>query len=422
MRHAIPAIVVVAALGVAPVSAQQNVQDFTDWVHVRLAELAAARLPDPGAAVKQVEPPAAAGGTTSLVDQSGAPDLAGLSIDLFGVGGSDGGNPMTMTVSAYALRSGLTGRNPLRPELYQAGRNWRRWSFTVGHEAATDEVAESQVFGIKYLAIDQRDLGAAGALDQIRASLAGSTVASTFSGEIAGLQDLLAQLLGPRLGETDPIRFAQNFLSSSTINETVGRLSDEEQERVDAFLVERIEPAIEAAGREQAAKVAALQKRPQLALSYVTNQRETGNADEHHWGAIFDWGLADRLNLTVNTSVAIVDELANEDSHFVKAGGEFQWQVPVPGMTALEQFAAGRTSLTLNLSVANEWHAGRPGIHKAQVKVKVPLGGILRGMTLPISLTVANRPDLVEEREIRGQVGFTVDVSKLQQALRPVGR
>jgi hypothetical protein len=33
-------------------------------------------------------------------------------------------------------------------------------------------------------------------------------------------------------------------------------------------------------------------------------------------------------------------------------------------------------------------------------------------------LTVANRTELIDERDVRGQVGFTLDFAALQQGLR----
>jgi hypothetical protein len=46
----------------------------------------------------------------------------------------------------------------------------------------------------------------------------------------------------------------------------------------------------------------------------------------------------------------------------------------------------------------------------------MPIPG-LSGFTLPFSITLANRTELIEEREIRGQVGFTLDISKLAKAV-----
>jgi hypothetical protein len=68
------------------------------------------------------------------------------------------------------------------------------------------------------------------------------------------------------------------------------------------------------------------------------------------------------------------------------------------------------------------WDKHDEDTHKLQTKLTIPLSALLKGLTLPISVTVANRRELIDETEVRGQVGFTVDFSKFQQALRSVAR
>jgi hypothetical protein len=52
---------------------------------------------------------------------------------------------------------------------------------------------------------------------------------------------------------------------------------------------------------------------------------------------------------------------------------------------------------------------------KGQAKLTIPLPG---GIDLPISFTVANRTEFIDEKEVRGQFGFTFDLSRLVQAFR----
>jgi hypothetical protein len=68
------------------------------------------------------------------------------------------------------------------------------------------------------------------------------------------------------------------------------------------------------------------------------------------------------------------------------------------------------------------WDELEEETHRFQTKLTVPLPSLLKGLSLPISVTVANRRELVDEAEIRGQVGFTIDFSKFQQALRSIAR
>jgi len=42
----------------------------------------------------------------------------------------------------------------------------------------------------------------------------------------------------------------------------------------------------------------------------------------------------------------------------------------------------------------------------------------LAGFELPLSITISNRTDLIDEVEVRGMVGFTIDTSQVLAALR----
>lgn len=52
---------------------------------------------------------------------------------------------------------------------------------------------------------------------------------------------------------------------------------------------------------------------------------------------------------------------------------------------------------------------------KTPVKLDFPVAA---GVVLPISLTGADRRDVINEKEVRGTFGFTIDTSKLAAALR----
>ena len=52
-----------------------------------------------------------------------------------------------------------------------------------------------------------------------------------------------------------------------------------------------------------------------------------------------------------------------------------------------------------------------------QVKLTIPLGET--GLKLPISFTVANRTELVREREVRGNFGLTFDLDTVFARFKP---
>jgi hypothetical protein len=53
---------------------------------------------------------------------------------------------------------------------------------------------------------------------------------------------------------------------------------------------------------------------------------------------------------------------------------------------------------------------GMTPTYKGQFKFSIP---ILDGIDFPVSFTFASRTELVKEKEVRGQFGFTFDVSRL---------
>jgi hypothetical protein len=61
-----------------------------------------------------------------------------------------------------------------------------------------------------------------------------------------------------------------------------------------------------------------------------------------------------------------------------------------------------------------KWLSGAKPNYIGQLKLTIPL---FDGISLPISLSVANRSDLINEKTVKGRFGFTFDLTKLM--LRP---
>jgi hypothetical protein len=78
-----------------------------------------------------------------------------------------------------------------------------------------------------------------------------------------------------------------------------------------------------------------------------------------------------------------------------------------------EKNLVGRSPLYFYLASEGDWATGNDFIYKLQGKVKIP---IAEGIELPLSLTYSNKTELIQERDIRGQFGFTFDTAKLFRA------
>lgn len=52
-----------------------------------------------------------------------------------------------------------------------------------------------------------------------------------------------------------------------------------------------------------------------------------------------------------------------------------------------------------------------------QLKLTVPMKG--SGVKIPISLTIANRTELIKESDVRGNIGITFDLDSIFAKLKP---
>src|SRR5439155_1304113 len=138
-------------------------RDFDEWINCRVEQIASARINQRGN-TQQTESPAVSSNSTSLVDQSSAPDLVGLALNLGGLT-SKSNDPNTstssVTTSLYALYAATLKHDPLDPAFYLRNRDWRRFSFTLGQEFPDENGAaagqRATVIGGKLLLWDRKD-------------------------------------------------------------------------------------------------------------------------------------------------------------------------------------------------------------------------------------------------------------------------
>jgi hypothetical protein len=403
---------------ITPSRVNAQTPGFTAWVMTRLATAVAAEAgsaPDG----KQVEAPSIANDSTALVDSGGAPDLLGIATQLFNVGTAAQGTPMSITVSAFGLRTALRGEDPMRPTVYASGRNWRRISVTLGRQTQGDdgEPDEAQLIGAKFLLYDRRDPTHPDNILALQSRLTKSDTSILAANEYQALFELLFRLLKGRVGATNPVSLAAEDLSER-LDATVALLTIQDLAEVDEFLREQLAPALAAIGDEQREIVKSLRQSPQIAFAYQSKLRKDSGDDEHAWQAIANYGVASRFSIAANAALLLINSsvLPNETSWKVSAEGTVQL---TRGPATLAELERNKRPLTLSGSFAAARDDGRSSTRKGQVKLTVP---IALGMSLPISVTVANRVELIDEAEVRGHVGFTLDFSALQRTLRSAVR
>jgi hypothetical protein len=150
-----------------------------------------------------------------------------------------------------------------------------------------------------------------------------------------------------------------------------------------------------------------IRKAPQFSLYVLTKQRQAG-VDEYTGEAIFDYGLANRVNLTLNGNFLYKNSpFVGGDTRAGKFSGQFRFQVTPEKLV-------GRNPLFFFVSGNGEALSGRKPIFQAQAKLSVPL---LNGLDLPFSLTYANRNVQNKKDFVKFQFAFAIDTARILQAL-----
>lgn len=406
-------------------------------------------------------------------------NLAGLSASSM----SDDMQPssVSVTTSAYAFYAAFKQFDPLNPFYYDKHRPWRKFSITLGYddEKLDDgSTKRAKVFGAKYLFINKRDPGLKeheGRIETVFQSLRTATgsastvfnrtrvyifthtrvfndivVNDTTEGFESFLRTKLSQasdtqtrdritdlltrfqtnpgslfVFGPRFTSvgsvtpwTDEERayytlFIAKFTAGSGYTRVLGLIGEEELE---ATIAEFVEDDVENfVGLEKVSikTVQEIQRAPQLALVALVKTKKD-DPDEYMGELTFDWGIENRVNLTLNGAFDYVDsKLVGADTRGGKVSAQLQFQINGDN---LQRLIESRRSAYFYLAAEGKWMTGIDSMIKGQAKLTVPLPG---GIDLPLSVTVANRTELIDEKEVRGQFGFTFDLSRLVQAFKP---
>jgi hypothetical protein len=166
--------------------------------------------------------------------------------------------------------------------------------------------------------------------------------------------------------------------------------------RIDVF------PSLDRSIRE---KIEEIRRAPQFSVSFTSTTRPDPGANEYVAEGIFDYGVAKRINLTLNDTFTYKDaKAAGGISRGSKFVGDFQFQL------TQEKRLSGRGPVTFDTAVEGDWMTKTNPTYKGQLKVKIPLTD---GIDLPVSVTFASRTDLINEKDVIGKFGFTFDTAKL---------
>jgi hypothetical protein len=428
---------------------------------------------------KQAETPSGSENTTSLVDQSSASDLVGVGLTLAGLSATptDGQNAssVSVTTTAYPFYAAIKGVDPLNPGFYNRSSPWRKLSFTLGYDdemvvGGNGTTERAKLFGVKYLIMNERDLSNIRHREEIGTVFSSLEAATGSFGRIEnrvkayifkhekvmktiikpGFQEFLEEEMQKtsftddqkgeiqRLKSDDLnilfkfdddgklsvaegvrcpdsikcretfgyyVRFANKYFAEEGFNDLLSVLDQEALDEIDKFIEGEIDP-FRRLDADAGAAIEKIRTAPQFSLSVFTRQRGLG-ADEYRGEAIYDYGLANRTNLTLNAGFLYTDsKVIGGDTKGGRAAGQLRFQLTP------EKELGGKQPYYFYLAGEGKWQAGEKPIYTGQVKITVPLAD---GLNLPLSLTVANRSDLIKETVVKGQLGFSFDASRVIQ-------
>jgi hypothetical protein len=179
----------------------------------------------------------------------------------------------------------------------------------------------------------------------------------------------------------------------------------------------------------------AMQKRPLIALEYVTARTKSA-PDKSTVRLITEGQWGPRIDLTANVGWTFQHGGEAPSSEAAGASGmrDFQAaaQIDVPlknlskslasaGGVGTPVFAVAYLSQKLSdqasVVFAGNTFTAEPGwIHLVQARLTLPIKGT--GVKVPLSISFANRTELLKEKTIRGQIGLTLDLDVLSSLRR----
>lgn len=465
----------------ALVSVPASGESLNDWLNARIQEQVVAALDKTNGATKQTGTLSASENPTSLVDQSSAADLFSLALNQAGLSiGDEAADSASASATIYALYAAFRGADPLQPAFYNQHARLRRISLSVGideaeedggenegedgeeQEGEGDGTASARLYGLKWLVYDRRqptaseietlrtDINNAGfargdvgiavraylftrpAMQQIVRqeflALLQRESGGPDKGCLAkeedpdeGLGDKIERLLsrqfnakGRRIEEWSR---CENEYWPEWVNAHAGttfdpsQLSEADLDAIEQIIAANLDP-LAALSQQTQAILDRVHRAPQL--SFLATYKDLPGSSRVYLGeAIYDYGLADRLTLTLNAGYESTDAGEDGNGNDVedpddswKLAGQFRYQLTPETLTRKASY----------FDVASE--AKRiedETTYKIQAKTTFPW---IAGITIPLSLTYASDAELIDEDEIRGQLGFSIDLSKLVESLR----
>ncbi len=405
------AVLILVAIGCVPARvAAQPPQDYTTWLNARIDSVVAARIQQ-RSNTNQTQAPSASSSGMSLVDRTSAADLFGISVNLPNQPGAEGSESRTtayaFTATPYVLWALLKGSGPLDPSFYLGSDLARRFglSVTFDQEDRPSDRLVTVISG-KVLLLDRGNLLDTPQRDAVREAL--RQAADAYRELSRSIQDLLWEEVGEERGATR-VEFINSLNQGAVLAGVLDALAPDDRRAIDRM----IERAIgEVVSLRDAVRESVLEsrRRPELSLAF-TSRLVDGPGDELMASLVFDYQARDRLELTLNAGFLYMDAPipTGEDDYGAEVAGQLALQL------SPDDALVGRDPMTFSVAGSGRWSTELDPLYRLQAKLAIP---IVEGVHVPVSVTWASRTELIDEAEVRGLVGFTLDTSRVLSSLR----
>ena len=380
-------------------------QDLNSWLNARIDSVVAVRV-SVRSSSKQPLIPVGSASDANLVDRANMPDISGVSIKLPNEPASTSdthGAASAISLTPYALWGIIQG-SPLDPTRYMKLRSLRRVGFSAAFD--TDSTGKtSALVQFKVVVIDRGtalDVDGGGAIrSRLKRATRGFDTIQEF------VDSLLYETVGTGRNQSRD-DFTNSLAQGGGFAGVLAEAGPNVLNAIDAFITQNIDAFVSLRSTVDSLQTATNSK-PEFAIGLTSNNAGLEPSSVRAI-AILDVGRG-RYDLTFNAGyqhVRASDTTGDQDR--VVAAAQFLWR-----MTP-EDRLTGRSPITLTLaaSAAADVNELSDGLAKVQLRLMLPLA---EGVNVPLSATWASKTDLIDESTIRGQIGFTFNITQLLDAI-----
>ncbi|MGA9770190.1 MAG: hypothetical protein WBV94_14205 [Blastocatellia bacterium] len=155
-----------------------------------------------------------------------------------------------------------------------------------------------------------------------------------------------------------------------------------------------------------------------------TNTRQVNMPDLSNFKLIYENSLSGRADFTANSSFTIFNRKPSGSSSDRLRDAQVAGQLDIPLSNPFKSgnfilsFSGKFQRMIENITTDSGMMMDTKGnIGIGQIKLTIPIKG--SGVKVPISFTFANRTELIKEKEVRGNFGFTLDLDAIFARLNP---